>query len=270
MKPHKFYLLFFIFFIFFLGLYVYAVYIPTSVESMTPSAESMCPNLLIQKDNVLLLYNTDQTEKDGINPLPFFNLDEYINYLEIQRKNGTVCPILYLQQESNTQGQDVYRIRPSPTNVNGGLPSVPNLTAIDERTTNPFTKTATSTTISSIPHTTISSSPIMENTNGEQQISYVDADRLNPPYNSDNYPGFDPTGLYVGKVTPIDVVHQSTSATPVSDNPMDANWGGVLYTQSAVDSGKYVDNNITVPHYFQPKTSYIPGIYDQVGPVNYF
>jgi hypothetical protein len=50
---------------------------------------------------------------------------------------------------------------------------------------------------------------------------------------------------------------------------MDPNWGGVLYTQQSVDSGKYVDNNITVPHYFQPKTTYIPGMYDQTMPQNY-
>jgi hypothetical protein len=51
---------------------------------------------------------------------------------------------------------------------------------------------------------------------------------------------------------------------------MDPNWGGVLYTQSAVESGKYDENNVFVPHYFQPKLSYIPGMYDQVDPISYF
>jgi hypothetical protein len=244
----------FIIITFVLGLYVYAIYQPISQkEGMTPSEP--CPNLLIQKDNILLLYNTSQPEIDGVNPLPFFNLDEYINYLEIQRKKGNICPILYLQQENNAQGKDVYRIRPSPTNLEPGLSFVPNITA-------------TPTPSSYIPTTTISSPPIplsiqhdlsllepipTNEPNNFSKAEYVDANRLNAPYNAGNYPGFDPTGLYNGQYTEIDKVHDSTALSSLSDNPMDANWGGVLYTQQAVQSGKYDENNITIPHYSQPK-----------------
>jgi hypothetical protein len=58
-----------------------------------------CPNLLIQKGNALLLYNKNKPEDEN-NPLSFFNLDEYINYLEIQKSKGNSCPVLYLQQEN--------------------------------------------------------------------------------------------------------------------------------------------------------------------------
>jgi hypothetical protein len=56
---------------------------------------------------------------DGINPIQFGSLDDYIRYLEVQRKSGIHCPVLYLQQESNDQGQDVYRMRPSPFDLQG-------------------------------------------------------------------------------------------------------------------------------------------------------
>ncbi len=72
---------------------------------------------------------------------------------------------------------------------------------------------------------------------------------LNPPIktnkNDDLYAPFDPMGLYVGKITDIDLIHQSTQHDAISDNPMDPNWGGVLYTQSQVDSGKYDGNIVT-------------------------
>ena len=75
----------------------------------------------------------------------------------------------------------------------------------------------------------------------------MDATRDNPPYNIGNYPGFDPLGLHVGQYTTIDKVHDSTGEGPISDNPSDPNWGGVLYTESAVKSGKYDENNIYRP-----------------------
>jgi hypothetical protein len=86
------------------------------------SEEDGCPDLLIQRGNVLLLYNTKKPD-DETNPIPFFNLDEYINYLEIQKDKGGTCPTLFLQQENNAQGKEVYRVRPSPFDLQGGLPT---------------------------------------------------------------------------------------------------------------------------------------------------
>jgi hypothetical protein len=130
-------------------------------------------------------------------------MDEYLNYLVIQRKNGVDCPVLYLQQESDTQGNDVMRIRPSPFDLNAG---------------------ATTVTVG--------------------YNKYTDASLENPPFNQGQHAGFDPTSQYVGILTDIDKIHDSTDDTGISDNAMDSNWGGIVYTQDAIISGKYKDNAI--------------------------
>ena len=151
-----------------------------------------CPDLLIKSGNAILLYNSKMPEEPGINPLPFYNLDEYINYLEILKKKGVHCPVLFLQEEMNTQGNSVFRLRPDIFNPNGGLPN-------------------TSTTTVKTP------------------INLIDSNDDNPPYNAEMYNGFDPIGLHIGQYTKLDVIHDSTyKDKELSENPMDKNWGGVL------------------------------------------
>jgi len=170
-----------------------------------------CPDLLIRKGTVLLLYNSKMPEVEGINPIPFYNLDEYIYYLEIQRKNGMKCPVLYLQEEEGTQGQSTFRIRQSPF-LPDGLPSNVDLYK------NPI--------------------PLSTLTSGDD----------NPPYNANQHMSFDPYGQYIGRYTQLDAIHDATlKGSPISDNPMDSNWGGVLFTKSAVDSGKYKENEVAPP-----------------------
>jgi hypothetical protein len=203
----------------------------TTTTNSTSTTQDSCPDLLIQKGAVLLLYNTKQPLVDGTNPIPFFNLDEYIQYLENQRIKGMNCPVLYLQEETNTQGQDVYRMRPSPFDLQGGLPPMVNMTA--------------------------TKMPV---------VNVKDASRENTIYNKDQYAGFDPQGQYIGVYTNIDKIHDSTDAKRISDNPMDDNWAGTTYTQQMIDSGKYEDNNITRPKLFQPKnTAFYPTISNDLG-----
>ena len=224
--------LLFLIFTFILGLYVtmyWKVHINGSAnEPMGNKDDKSCPNLLIQKGNALLLYNTNKPDDEN-NPISFFNLDEYINYLEIQKGKGNSCPVLYLQQENNAQGNDVYRLRPSPFDKQGGLP-------VESAAT-----TSQSGAASNV-------------------IQRADASRANMPYNKDQYPGFDPTSQYVGQYTNIDAIHDSTNAKKISDNPMDSKWAGITYTQQMVDSGKYVGNEITKPSFFNPKVAFFPSI----------
>ena len=80
---------------------------------------SKCPKVLIKKDNLLLLYNSYNFNEEE--PVVFNNLDEYINYYNYKKSIGIDCPILFLQQENDLQGNNVYRLRPSPFNQQGGM-----------------------------------------------------------------------------------------------------------------------------------------------------
>ena len=224
-----------------------------------------CPNMLIRKGNALLLYNSSKPT-DDTNPIPFANLDEYIYYLEAQRKLGNNCPILYLQEETNAQGQDVYRVRPSPFDQQGGLPAI---TDINRKT--PYPPLSISNTSHNYSQPPSAISDINNSTLSRQLplnmniIKYDDATNDNPPYNSGNYASFDPHGQYVGVLTDLDVIHHSTNKTQFSDNPMDHNWGGVELTQKMIDTGKYEENNVTKPILYQPKVAFIPN--DAAGPI---
>ena len=67
---------------------------PNEIESFHNPDE--CPDMLIKEGNVLLLLNTSKPRENGVNPKIFKNLDEYINYLEVERTKGKKCPILFL------------------------------------------------------------------------------------------------------------------------------------------------------------------------------
>ena len=95
-------------------------------------SQPRCPNLLVQKGTTLYLHNTNLATIPGVNPIRFDNLEEYIEFVEWLRGQGVKCPILFLQHSINAQGESVYNIRPSPTDLNGGLcPSGAPMSSID-------------------------------------------------------------------------------------------------------------------------------------------
>ena len=81
-----------------------------------------CPNILVQNGSKLYLYNNKIAKIPGVNPIQFNNLEEYVEFTEWQRSQGIRCPILFLQHTNDPQGKSVYKIRPSPTDLKGGLP----------------------------------------------------------------------------------------------------------------------------------------------------
>lgn len=170
------------------------------------NASGKCPNLLIKKDGAYYLKNT---AKPGETPIKFNALDDYIKFVDWQRSRGITCPVLYLQQTADAQGTTSYRMLPDPRHPDVGL--------------------------------SVEQFPTME---GELRRKLTDASRLGNIFNRGLYPGYDPTNQDIGVETPLDKIF--TSSGPVSDNPMDANWGGVSYSRAVVKSGKYEDENVKI------------------------
>jgi hypothetical protein len=115
--------------------------------------------------------------------------------------------VLYLQQIFDAQGNPVYKVRPSVSELQGGLP--PSISRAQT-------------------HTLL-----------------IDSTRNDAPYNQNSYPAYDPTSFYVGTTTPLDTqVSQQSENMLYSPDPMDDNWGGHKYTQSLVDQGVYAGNEV--------------------------
>ena len=136
-------------FIFLGGLYFYTKY--TNIKLLegltTMNQDFRCPNILIQKDAKFYLYNSNIAEVPGVNPIEFNNLEEYVEFLEWQRGAGIRCPVLYVQNTYDAQGNRVYKIRPSVTELQGGLPptlpvqlpaKLPNTPAYDQSSYTPL------------------------------------------------------------------------------------------------------------------------------------
>ena len=203
--------LFIIVCVFLLGSYY--VMQPYNQEGFKPSFKRECPNLLIQENNEIFLYNTKKANVPGVNPIKFNNLDEYTEFVDWQRSQKINCPILFLQKNYNAQGNTVYAARSSPDNLQGGLS---NMYLGNEELDSEF--------------------------EDEEYSKLLDASRDDPPYNKNSHPAYDQQNQYIGINTPLDKMY--TEKGGVSANPMDAKWGGQKYTQSLIDKGLYQDNNI--------------------------
>ncbi len=106
--------------VFLIGLYFYTK--QPGVEGFV--GQPRCPNMLIQKGSRFYLYNSKLASVPGVNPVEFENLEDYTEFLEWQRSQGIRCPVLYLQQSFDAQGERVFKVRPDVTELQGGtLPS---------------------------------------------------------------------------------------------------------------------------------------------------
>lgn len=166
-----------------------------------------CPNVLIQKDGEYYLHNTRKASVPGVNPIRFEKLDEYTQFMKWLRSRGIRCPVLYLQQTYDTQGQRTYRMMNDPQTPNYGLPIQPIFNG-DTRT---------------------------------QLTKLYDAG-----HNKGSMPGYDPMNQYIGLKTPLDEMEHQRNIDGLSDNPMDTNWGGVEYSRQQVASGKYDEDNVSI------------------------
>ena len=192
-------------------------------EGFTDNTIKRCPDLLIQKDNKFYLYNSKVAKVPGVNPVEFDNLEDYTEFLDWQRSQGIRCPVLYLQQTYDAQGNPVYKVRPSVSEPQGGLPP-----SIASSSGNIITEETTQQLLNTNP------------------TLLVDATRNDPPYNTNSYPAYDESSYYIGTTTPLDAMNTAQENLVKSPDPMDPNWGGAAYTQSLVDKGYYKDDEVQI------------------------
>ena len=162
-----------------------------------------CPNLLVQKGAEIHLVNTNKQNVPGVNPVIFKNLEEYTEYVQWLKANNIDCPVLYLQETYNTQGEKGYRMLPDPLDPQPGLPS-----------------------------------NIDQSLQIEKVSAVLDADRDESPFNDNNYPGFDQDNQNIGLFADIDKL-QCTEEDGV-DNAMCPNWNAKI-TKENIAKGKYLE-----------------------------
>ena len=227
-------------------------------EELNEEEESeLCPTLLIKRGNKVMLFNKNMPEVVGENPIFFDNLEQYILYSKKQKElYNQNCPVLFLQEEVNAQGENVYKLRQTEnTNVDPlMLGSVEDYFKNHNNVMPKFKPPSGPCAFNGPPpNSSISLSNFGASINDMKELEiqkqqplvpYEDSNRDNPPYNQGFY-GFDPTSQYVGKYTVIDEIHNSTkykNKDGLSSNPMDPNWGGAVFTAEKVANGEFGGN----------------------------
>jgi hypothetical protein len=175
-----------------------------------------CPNVLVQKGAQYYLYNSKLDSVPGVNPIQFDNLEDYVEFMDWQRSQGIRCPILYLQQSYNAQGQATYKIRPDPLDLQGGLPPAPPTTS-----SNSSTSYYTNSPMSS-PMTPSMSSSMTPSMSSSNTTNIIDENNV------------------------TNITQQEAENMTYSPNAMDVNWGGEQYTESLIEAGVYADNNVSI------------------------
>jgi len=212
-----------------------------------------CPDVLIQKGSSLFLYNSKRGNVPGVNPIRFENLEEYVEFTDWQRSQGILCPILFLQHAYNAQGEPVYKARPSPTDLQGGLQdyyvdhnSLPNGVVNSETIANIMNNPNIMPPPKSYP---------LQGYGSAEGVGGYSSSSFKPPENGganstnnsvcgvlvnekDNYPAFNTQALITGEKTALEKTFKA------SPNPMDTNWGGMDFTEKLVESGYYVENEV--------------------------
>jgi len=140
----------------------------------------------------------------------------YMEYMDNMQSDAPTQETTQSNEESIVVPTYNPNIEPEPTETSTPTPT----TSISTSTLIP-TNTFASTTSTLIPTNTFASTTP---TTRRTPMSYSELDPL--PVNILEYES--------DKV--------KTDYSEFSDNPMDSNWGGVLYTQESVESGKYIEN----------------------------
>lgn len=181
-----------------------------------------CPDMLVRRGNVMMLYHSTNP---NIPPKSFHSVQEYVSYLESMKDKK--CPVLFLQEEIDAQGQQVFRVRPTLDGTLNGLPQ--STTLVPGSVVNMIYPPPT-------PSSVINSNRFIVPTAQDDGV------------HGSTYQEYDPHGQHVGQFTKLDAMHVAEEQQYVSANPMDPNWGGIAYTSSRVDSGAYADRYVYKPN----------------------
>jgi hypothetical protein len=222
------------------------------MEGMEKNSKG-CPDILVQEGSKFYLYNSKVVKVPGVNPIVFNNLEDYVEFIEWQRSQNINCPVLYLQQTLDAQGNSVYKIRPSVTNLQGGLP--PNTATPGGNSGNgssmntnnhigvPLTSVSSVPTVGDEPSLSLNDIPLPSLPNPTLLVDATQSDR---PYNINSYPAYDPSSFYIGTTTPLDIMNYSQELQSVSPDAMDPNWGGQAYTQKLINDGYYSGDQVKI------------------------
>ena len=201
-------------FIFILIIFIFGLYFTIATTNYNESFENKyrCPNMLIEKDGKIILYNSKLAQVPGVNPIQLNDLEEYIEFMKWQKSNKINCPLLHLKYTTDSQNNEKLQIKPDFLNTYSDLP-------------NERSKTLDINVID------IGDSELLDANNDKKS-----------QYNKNLYQGYDRDNQYIGLDTPLDKKFNSSDKN--TPNPMDTNWGGIEYTQRLVDSGKYKDRYV--------------------------
>jgi len=179
-------------------------------EGFTDKVNTRCPNLLVEQNGKIYLYNTKLANVPGVNPIQFNTLEEYTEFLKWQKSVNITCPVLYLQYTNDVQGNDVYKIRNDFEDTKYGAPPV-----------------------------------IPINLKNPQNTMLYDASHDDGEYNMNSFPGQDPHGQYIGKNTPLDEMNDYQRYYLSTDNAMMNNWDNDIAEQH-IAQGVYKDNEVDI------------------------
>jgi len=244
-----------------------------SVREGGDPGPSNCPNVLVNKGDIIFLYNTTLPENQLVQT--FRNMDEYQTYVAQQQAAGINCPLLYLRQEVNTQGQEVYRVYTEatmgPTSGATKRPPTPGIPTPEPAPTSspssvvdtgaewrqqgrppmppPFLESVPVWDLHHQPPLYVEGGlpalPMETRPDGVEEAKDANKD-TDPRFNQTGLHSYDPYGLYVGRFTDVDVLHKKTAdtSTGLSANAADPNWGGVIYTQQMVRDQQYTGSEV--------------------------
>jgi hypothetical protein len=203
-------------------------YSPQTIEGVENISEE-CPNLLLQKGAKYYLYNRNRPEAEGINPIEFSSLDQYVTYIGEQRRNGLNCPILYVQQTLGAQGDTIYRVRATPQDPQGGMPP-----PTPSQSPSPIQSSAQSPYDQKMYMDNLAQT--LSNNLSISQAKNVDKLELTKSVLTQN-PGGCPTSI--DHIKPLEV--KGKTADPMTDN-----WGGPQFSQQLIDQGYYAGNEVYI------------------------